>query len=100
DRAVTESPQLLDDHAHPFPLSHEPLELASLSLAVGDEVEPRRRDAAPHRLMLELLRVRLADLLGCAVSDVVAAREEAAADWPSYVRLLMSDAGISGMLLD
>jgi predicted TIM-barrel fold metal-dependent hydrolase len=97
---VSEPPQLLDDHAHPFPLKSEPLDLASLSLAVGDELELRRREAGPHRLMLELLRVRLADLLGCAADDVGAAREEAAADWPSYVRHLMSDAGISGMLLD
>lgn len=93
--------QLLDDHAHPFPLTREPLELADLSLAIGAELDGRRRQAAPNRLMLELLQVRLAGLLGCSPEDVLAAREEAAAaDWPGYVRRLLSDAGIGGMLLD
>jgi hypothetical protein len=98
---VTRPLRLLDDHAHPYPLRHEPLELASLSLAVGDEPEQRRQQAAPHRLMLELLRMRLAALLGCAAEDVLAAREErAAGDWAGWVRLLFADAGIGGMLLD
>jgi hypothetical protein len=98
---VTHPLRLLDDHAHPFPLRQEPLDLGSLSLAVGDEFDLRRRRAAPHRLMLELLRVRLAALLGCAVEDVLAARAERAAhDWAGYVRLLFADAGIGGMLLD
>lgn len=97
---MTHALQLLDDHAHPFPLQAEPLELGALSLTVGDELEPRRREAAPHRLMLEQLRVRLAALLGCTADEVLAARNDAATDWPTYVRRLMSDAGIGGMLLD
>jgi hypothetical protein len=97
---VTQALQLLDDHAHPFPLHGAPLELATLSLAVGDELETRRQESAPHRLMLEQLRVRLAALLGCAADELLAARDEAAADWPQYVRRLMTDAGIAGMLLD
>jgi hypothetical protein len=97
---VTAPLALLDDHAHPFQLTPEPLELGGLSLLVGDEAGQRRRDAAPHRLMLEQLRVRLASLLGCAPEDVLAAREEAARDWPAYVRRLFGDAGIAGMLLD
>lgn len=91
---------LLDDHAHPFPLTAEPLELGSLSLAVGDDAMRRRREAAPSRLMLELLRMRLASLLACPPADVLAAREDAARDWPAYVRRLFGDAGIGGMLLD
>ena len=98
---MTEALRLLDDHAHPFPLEPEPLELGALSLAVGVEESVRRAQAAPHRLMLELLRGRLAQFLGCAPEDVVAEREEAAVrDWSGYVQRLFADAGIGGMLLD
>ena len=97
---MTESLALLDDHAHPFPLTAEPLDLGGLSLLVGDAAETRRQQAAPHRLMLEMLRTRLATLLGCPPEDVLAAREAAAGDWPAYVRRLFADAGIGGMLLD
>jgi uncharacterized protein len=96
-----ESLRLLDDHAHPFPLDPEPLELGALSLAVGDGESGRRAQAAPHRLMLELLRSRLARFLGCAPEDVLAEREEIAErDWSGYVQRLFADAGIGGMLLD
>jgi len=91
---------LLDDHAHPFPLTADELDLASLSLSVGAASASRRREAAPHRLVLETLRRDLAALLGCAADDVPAARADAARDWPAYVRRLMGDAGIGGMLLD
>jgi len=97
---VTESLQLLDDHAHPFPLTAQPLELGELSLLVGDAAESRRRQAASHRLMLELLRNRLAAFLDCTPEDVLAAREDAARDWPAYNGRLFADAGICGMLLD
>lgn len=98
---MTESPALLDDHAHPFPLTPEPLDLGEMSLLVGDAAQGRRQQAAPHRLMLEMLCHRLAALLDCTPDDVLPAREQAAAhDWPAYVRRLFADAGIGGMLLD
>lgn len=91
---------LLDDHAHPFPLAAEPLDPGELTLSVDPSDGARRAEAAPHRLMLEVLRNRLAALLGCAADEVVDARASAAADWPGYVRRLFADAGIGGMLLD
>ena len=98
---MTEALRLLDDHAHPFPLEPEPLELGALTFVVGDEEAARRAQAAPHRLMVELLRGRLAGLLDCAPEDVLAEREEAAVrDWSGYVQRLFADAGIGGMLLD
>jgi uncharacterized protein len=97
---VTGSPALLDDHAHPFPLVPEPLDLAGISLLVGDAAETRRQQAGPHRLMLEMLRHRLAGLLECAPADLLPAREAAARDWPAYVQRLFASAGIGGMLLD
>lgn len=92
--------EFLDDHAHPFPLEPAPLDLAELTLDVDPGGGERRRDAAPNRLMLELLRTELAELLGCRAEDVEQARADAAADWPAYVRRLFADAGIGGMLLD
>lgn len=97
---MTELPALLDDHAHPFPLTAQPLELGDLSLLVGEDHERRRRQAAPHRLMLETLRLRLASFLGSPPEDVLPAREAAAQDWRGYVARLFADAGIGGMLLD
>jgi uncharacterized protein len=91
---------LVDDHAHPFPLAHEPLDLSSLSLSVDARGVQRRRTAAGHRLMLEVLRGRLAQLLGCGPDEVLDAREDAARDWPAYVRRLFADAGIAAMLVD
>ena len=91
---------LLDDHAHPFPLATEPLDPAELSLSVGAGAGARRRAAAPARLMVEALLVELSRLLGCPPEDALAAREDAARDWPAWVRRLMADAAIGGMLLD
>ncbi|HVV20206.1 MAG TPA: amidohydrolase family protein [Pseudonocardiaceae bacterium] len=94
---------LVDDHAHPFPLVADTLALGGLTLVTeeGPAAEQRRSAAAPHRLMLEALRVRLAALLDCAPDDVESVRNAvAAADWPAYVRRLFADAGVSGMLLD
>jgi predicted TIM-barrel fold metal-dependent hydrolase len=76
------------------------MDLGGMSLLVGDAAGARRQEAAPHRLMLEMLRHRLAALLGCTPDDVVPAREAAARDWPNYVQRLFADAGIVGMLLD
>ncbi|MGI8723338.1 MAG: amidohydrolase family protein [Geodermatophilaceae bacterium] len=47
-----------------------------------------------------MLRVQLAQHLECSVVELDEARENAAADWPAYVRGLFADAGITGMLLD
>lgn len=97
---------MIDDHAHPFPLSHAVLDLAEVSLDVGgDAAAERRRRAGPGRVFQELCLRRLAALLGLpadAEDDaVLAAREDAAsADWAAYVRRLFDDAGISGMVLD
>src|SRR5579875_3868324 len=97
---MTERVLLLDDHAHPFPLEPAPLDLAELTLDVAPDGAERRRQAAPSRLMLESLRTDLAALLGCAPDEVEQGREQAATDWPAYVRRLFGDAGIGGMLLD
>lgn len=91
---------LLDDHAHPFPRGADVLDLSALSLSVEASAAPRRRHAAPSRLMLERLRCELAALLGCAPAEVEAARAQAAANWPDWVQQLFRDAGIGGMLLD
>ncbi|MGH3499107.1 MAG: amidohydrolase family protein [Nocardioidaceae bacterium] len=95
--------RVVDDHTHPFPRQFEPLDLATLTLDVhdGPEADRRRHGVAGGRLALEHLRVRLGNLLGCAPADVEAARDTAAAaDWPAYVRSLMADACVDGMLLD
>jgi predicted TIM-barrel fold metal-dependent hydrolase len=92
--------RLLDDHAHPFPLTAQPLDLAELSLSVDVEQRAQRVASAPWTLASEQLRVRLAALLGCAPDEVLEARNAAAQDWPAYVRRLFDDAGIEGMLLD
>jgi hypothetical protein len=91
---------LLDDHAHPFPLTATELDLAELSLSIDPSASDDRRSAAPHRLALEMLRCRLAGVLGCTPDDVLTARAEAARDWAGWVRRLFDDAVIGGMLLD
>lgn len=93
---------MIDDHAHPFPLTMEPLDLdtVTLDIAPGPAADDRRRELGPGRLASEMLRVRLAGYLGCPVSDVASARDEAARDWPVYVAGLFADVGLTGMLLD
>lgn len=93
---------MIDDHAHPFPLSTTSLDLADVSLdvAVGASASARRHALSPGRLATEMLRVRLARHLGCAVDELMEARDAAAADWPTYVTRLFTDVGLEGMLLD
>lgn len=93
---------IIDDHAHPFPLTTQPLDLAEISLDVapGPDGRRRREELAPGRLMLEMLRVRLSHYLGCSVDDLGAARQQSAENWPQHVRGLFADVGLSGMLLD
>jgi uncharacterized protein len=85
---------VIDDHAHPFPLTYAPLDLGDVRLGP---------DGAGG-LFQELLFRRLAGTLGLSPTaedaEVVAARDEAAADWGGYVRRLFDDAGIAGMVLD
>lgn len=93
---------IIDDHAHPFPLTPQPLELAEISLDVetGPNGTRRRQDLAAGRLTLEILQVQLSHYLGCPVHDLKAAREQAARDWPGYVQGLFDDVGLITMLLD
>jgi predicted TIM-barrel fold metal-dependent hydrolase len=91
-----------DDHAHPFPLAPDVLDLAGITLDVADDygASARRRALAPGRLVLEAMRLRLAALLGCPAEEVEPARADAARDWAGYVHRLFADVGLSGMLLD
>lgn len=94
---------LFDDHAHPFPLTAEPLDLSAVSLdaATGPPGQSRRSRAGPSRLAVEAMRVRLAGFLECTPEEVESVREaRAASDWPGYVQALFTDAGIEEMLLD
>ncbi|MGH9066022.1 MAG: amidohydrolase family protein [Acidimicrobiales bacterium] len=94
---------MIDDHVHPFPLEHVPLAPAELTLDVhDDEAGPsRRRELAGGRLFVELLTVRLARLLGCRPDEVLEVRDAlAGADWVGYVRRLLDDAEVEGMVMD
>lgn len=93
---------MIDDHAHPFPLSAAALDPGGVTLDVGrgPAADARRRELGPGRLAAEMLQVRLARHLGCAVEDLAVARAAAAQDWPGYVAGLFADVGLSGMLLD
>jgi len=94
---------MIDDHVHPFGLEFEPLNLDNLTLDIesGGEADRRRQALGPTRLLLEVLRNRLAQHLNCAPEDVSMARDQLASrDWPTYVRGLMSDCGITGMVMD
>jgi predicted TIM-barrel fold metal-dependent hydrolase len=93
---------VIDDHAHPFPLNTDRFDPAGITLdiAPGGAADARRRELGPRRLATEMMLVRLAGRLGCSVGDVTAARQDAASDWPAYVRGLFSDVGITGMLID
>jgi hypothetical protein len=94
---------VIDDHVHPFPLEFTPLDLASMSLDVSGrpEDDARRRQLAPGRLSLEVMRSRLAGLLGCQPEEVVEARDEVAgAGWATWVNRLLADAEVEGMVMD
>ncbi len=93
---------MIDHHAHPFPLTRADFAPADVTLdvATGESAKRRRSSLGPGRLAVEMLQMRLAGYLGCAVEDVPAARTEATTDWPGYVRGLFADVGLTGMLLD
>lgn len=92
---------MIDDHAHPFPLSYAPLTLSAVSLDLDPAGGRRRVQEAPGRLFTELLTTRLGALLGVEAADAVAAREAVArADWTGWVRRLLDDAGVEGVIFD
>jgi hypothetical protein len=93
---------VIDSHCHPFSLQGGPLDLASITLDVERDpgAEDRRRRLGPLRLSQELLRARLARLLGCDPEEVPEARAQAARDWPAYVSGVFADAGITGLIMD
>jgi hypothetical protein len=93
---------MVDDHAHPFALTTDRLSFDDITLDVGTDPDaPARRAAlAPGRVANEVLRVRLARLLGCSPDDVEDVRAERARDWPAYLRTLFADVGLEAMLLD
>jgi uncharacterized protein len=94
---------VIDDHTHQFPLEFAPLVLEGITLDLGkDEAATvRRRGLAPGRLYLHLLQSRLAGFLGVGFDDAVAARDaRAAGDWTGWVRTLLDDADVTGMVMD
>jgi predicted TIM-barrel fold metal-dependent hydrolase len=91
---------VVDDHAHPVPLGYEPLPWGRLGLGPGPGPGSGVATPGPEPLYVEMLRRGLARLLGCAPEEVVEAREERAADWPAYVRLLARDVALGPTLLD
>lgn len=94
--------RVIDDHAHPFPLTTAALDhtAVTLDIASGPVADHRRRELGWGRMSTEMLQVRLARYFGCQVSELAAARGEAAADWQKYVSGLFADAGVTGMLMD
>jgi predicted TIM-barrel fold metal-dependent hydrolase len=91
---------IVDDHAHPVAATPAALELADISMDVDPGGAERRRALGPGRLLVEVLRNRLARFLGCPPDDVPAARAVRAADWPGYVRDLFADVGVAAALVD
>lgn len=94
---------MIDDHVHPIPGRFTPLDLPGITLDVEDDADgsARRQRLAPGRLALHLLTVRLARLLNVGHDEAVAARDEmAAGDWPGWVRRLLDDADVTGMIVD
>jgi predicted TIM-barrel fold metal-dependent hydrolase len=87
---------VVDDHAHPVSLRHEPLPWDRLGLALdtGSPVP------GPAPLYVEVLRRGLGRLLGCGPDEVAEVREERATDWPAYVRMLAEDVSLGTTLLD
>lgn len=92
---------MIDDHAHPFPSSYEPLDLSGISLDVDPASTARWGKRGPSRLFAELLVGRLGRLLGIEPAGAGQAREEVAAtDWPGWIRRLLDDAGVEGVVFD
>lgn len=95
--------QFFDDHAHPFSLEADRLNLSAITLDVrpGVDADRRRAQSGPSRLMVEAMRVRLARLLECQPDEVEEVRDDRAkVDWAGYVAMLFADADVGEMLLD
>jgi hypothetical protein len=88
---------MIDGHAHPFDLQLHELELSRVAI---DNSEMVAGGDGAALLWRALLRGRLAARLGVDVADLAAARREAAADYPAYVRGLFADAGIEQIVMD
>jgi hypothetical protein len=94
---------MIDDHAHPFSLEFAPLNLREFALDTrpGPEAVERRAQLGPGRLYQHLLERRLGQLLGVDAPDAVRARDaEASGDWSGWVRRLLDDAEVRGMIFD
>lgn len=92
-----------DDHAHPFSLHADRLNLSAITLDVtpGEAAHRRRTQSGSSRLTVEAMRLRLASLLACHPVDVEEVRDaRAMADWAGYVAMLFSNADVTEMLLD
>ncbi len=93
---------MIDSHCHPIAAAGGSLDLSAVGLDIeaGAEADQRRRRLGPGRLWHELLQVRLAAHLGCAVEGLAEARAEASRDWPAYVRRLFRHAELEGLVVD
>jgi hypothetical protein len=93
---------MIDSHCHPLAETGGPLDLAGISLLLppDEQAHSKRAASGPLRLSQELMAVRLATQLGCAVEELAQAREQASADWPAYVRSLLQSCGLRGLVLD
>jgi predicted TIM-barrel fold metal-dependent hydrolase len=88
---------VIDGHAHPFDLELRELELSRVAI---DVAEMGAGGDGSALLWRSFLRGRLAARLGVDAADLSAARREAAADYPRYVRGLFADAGIDEIVMD
>jgi hypothetical protein len=88
---------VIDGHAHPFDLELRELELSRIAF---DLSETERGGHGLPLLWRAVLLNRLATRLGVHAEDVEAARREAAAEYPRYVRALFADAGIDEIVMD
>ena len=83
---------MIDDHVHPFPLDYQPLDPVAISLA---------GPGGGRRLATELMTGRLSRLLDVDPDAAVTERDAVAAGgWSAWVRRLLDDAGVAGLLLD
>ena len=93
---------MIDDHGHPFARSGGPLDVSSLGLfnEEGADADRRREESSSKRLSTHLMARRLAAYLDCDITEISEARAQASANWPTYVRALMADAGIDEFIFD
>jgi hypothetical protein len=85
---------MIDDHCHPFATAGGPLDAGRLSSALP------RSGTGPDEWWRHRLLVELAGFLDCSLAEVPEARAAAGGDWPAYVRRLLDDAGVSGLVME